>query len=298
MGLTRVRDLARQGERNAADDHGPGDDEQQPGLAPARARPNRAEDRRESGGGGGHLALTGRSSGAHRAIARRSPAGSGRPGPLESKPDLADLDDVAVAEGRDLGHGRSVHERPVRAAEVLDVPRPPTERQDGVLCRDELVLDDDRVVDVAPDRGDRIEGERGPLLRLPAGRRHDDEPAELGARLAGGRPQIADEGPGDPKQEQVEQRQEEQPDDPDRQQERVHQPAAAPPSARSPFPVAAPDRGAAWSDSMIRIVVPIRSRSPSPRATESTRRSLTNDPLVLPRSDSTSDPRRKLTRSW
>ena len=75
-----------------------------------------------------------------------------------------------------------------------------------MLGRDELVLDDDRVVDVAADRRDRVEGERGALLRLAGRRCDDDEPAELGPGLAGRRPKVADERSGDPEEEQVEER--------------------------------------------------------------------------------------------
>src|SRR4029079_11992970 len=92
---------------------------------------------------------------------RPSPAApSSRKRPLEPETDLADLDHVALAERRHLGDGSAVHECPVRALEILDVPRAATEGQDRVLRRRELVVDDDRVVDVTTDRRDRIQRER------------------------------------------------------------------------------------------------------------------------------------------
>src|SRR5919107_149807 len=158
---------------------------------------------------------------------------SGLPGdgprPLESQPDLPDLDHVAIPERRHLADGRAVDEGPVRAAEVLDIPRPTPERQDRVLGRRELIVDDDRVVDVAADRGDRIERERRPLRRLAARRRDDDQATELGARLARGRPEVTDERTGDAQQEQIQQPEEQQSNEPDGEEERVHQPAEAAP---------------------------------------------------------------------
>ena len=69
----------------------------------------------------------------------------------------------------------------------------------------ELVLDDDRVVDVAAERRDRVEGERRarPRARRPATRRRRAGRARR--RLARRRAQVADERPGDAEQEQVEQ---------------------------------------------------------------------------------------------
>ena len=80
--------------------------------------------------------------------------------PLEAKPDLADRDLVAEPERRDGRDRAAVDERAVRAAEVLDVPAPAAVGQHRVLGRGERVLDDDRVVDVATERRDRVEVER------------------------------------------------------------------------------------------------------------------------------------------
>src|SRR6185503_12665737 len=172
-GFAGVGDLARQGERDAADYQRRGNDREQPRLAPARPRPNRTEDPREAGTNGG----------CRHPVTMPSTPRPGRSRPLEPEPDLADLDDVAVAEWCHFGDRRPVDERAVRAAEILDVPGPAAERQDRVLRRDELVLDDDRVVDVPSDRRDRVEGERAALLGLTAGRGDDDEAAELRAGL-------------------------------------------------------------------------------------------------------------------
>src|SRR5204862_3330947 len=103
---------------------------------------------------------------------------------------------------------------------------------------------------------------------------------------------------------------EEQPDDPDRQEEWVHQagagrsdlePAASPAPAL-PVSFAAATCGAAAGPacgraargtgstaSMISVVVPIRTWSPSPSAIDSPRRSFTQEPFVLTRSASTSE---------
>src|SRR4029078_9860636 len=77
--------------------------------------------------------------------------------PLEAETDLADRDDAAEADRGAALARRAVDERAVRAPEVLDVPGPAAERQDRVLGRHELVLDDDGFVDVASDRRDRVE---------------------------------------------------------------------------------------------------------------------------------------------
>ena len=57
---------------------------------------------------------------------------------------------------------------------------------------------------------------RAPLGGLAGRRGDDDEPAELRRRLARRRAQVAEERPGDPEQEQVEEGEEQEPDDPDR----------------------------------------------------------------------------------
>src|SRR4029079_7085708 len=182
-----------------------------------------------------------------------------------------------------------VDERAVRAPEVLDVPGPAPERQDRVLGGDELLLHHGRGVDVAgagPDLGER---ERRALLRFAARRAHDHEPPELRPRLAGGGAKVTDERPGDSEEEDVEQSEEQQTDDPDRQEERVHQCATWPsgiPVVLGAGPAAAgrrswPACGAASTASMISVVSPMRTWSPSPRAMESTRGSLTQEPFVL-----------------
>jgi hypothetical protein len=56
-----------------------------------------------------------------------------------------------------------------------------------VLRGGERVLDDDGVVDVSPERRDRIEVERATRLRVTARGVDDDQPAERRSGLAGGR---------------------------------------------------------------------------------------------------------------
>ena len=101
-----------------------------------------------------------------RPVRRRARVMRRAPARAAAGPGRSDL--VAEAERRDAGDRRAVDERAVRAAEVLDVPAPAAKRQHRVLGRRELVLDDDRVVDVAAERRDRVEVERAALLRLAA----------------------------------------------------------------------------------------------------------------------------------
>src|SRR4029079_5546948 len=80
--------------------------------------------------------------------------------------DLAQLQLVAVAQGRDALDPDAVDERAIGAAAALDVPRPATERQEGELDTRGLGVDDDRVVHVAAEGRDRVEADARALRRL------------------------------------------------------------------------------------------------------------------------------------
>src|SRR5439155_1293646 len=154
------------------------------------------------------------------------------------------------------------------------------------------VVDDDRIVDVAAEGRDGIERQGRPGCGFTGRRRNDDEPAELDGRLARRRPEVAQERAGNPEEEHVEEDEEEDPDDPERDREAVHQPASATPDELGPT------GSIGATDSTTRIVSPIRIWSPSPRAISSIRRSLTQEPFVLPRSVRTRAPRRPYSRAW
>ena len=64
------------------------------------------------------------------------------------------------------GDRGAVHVRPVRAAKILDVPRPAAEGQHGMLRRRVRVVHDDAAAEVAAERRHRVEGEDG--ARAPA----------------------------------------------------------------------------------------------------------------------------------
>ncbi len=146
---------------------------------PARATPGRAA-RAPSGAVGdgsasrGRIGRSGLRQGAHPAT------------PVQSEPYLAHLELVAEPERPSRVHRHTVDERAVGAAEVLYVPGPATEGQHRVLRRRERVVDDDGVVDVAAERGHRVQRERRPGRWLAVGRGEHDEPAEL--RRPTGRP--------------------------------------------------------------------------------------------------------------
>src|SRR5690242_12431509 len=186
-------------------------------------------------------------------------------GPFEPHADLADLDLVPEPDRRDAFDATPVDVRPVGAAEVLEVPASTAIRQDRVLGRGERVVDDDGVVDVAPERRDHVETERLAGGRLAAGRREHDEPAGPLGRLAGGGAQVAQQRRDDPREEQVDEPEEQQPDGPHHQEEWVHQFGAPATSTTS-------------------AVSPISRRSPAPSTTSVTGTPFTRDPLVLPRS--------------
>jgi DNA helicase-2/ATP-dependent DNA helicase PcrA len=77
----------------------------------------------------------------------------------ESEARLANLELVAEPHRCDALDRAAVDVRPIGAAAVFDEPRPAPERQHSVLRRRERVLDHDAVVDVASQRGDRVERE-------------------------------------------------------------------------------------------------------------------------------------------
>src|SRR6266849_4242551 len=104
--------------------------------------------------------------------------------PFEAHPDLADLELVAEAQRGHPVDAAAVDVRAVGAAQVLDVPAPSAVGQDGVVGRGERVIDDDRVVDVAPEWRDDVETEGLPGGRLAAWRLEDDEAARSGAGFA------------------------------------------------------------------------------------------------------------------
>src|SRR5207249_7485938 len=144
------------------------------------------------------------------------PRGS-RPRAVEPEPHLPELELVAEGQRRDALDPAAVHERPVGRAEILDVPRPTPEGQGRVSARDEVVVEDDRVVDVPPERRDRVEPERRADGWLTAGRGEDDEAPEDRARLLRRGPQVAQEDPDDRPEERVEHSEEQQSQDPDGQ---------------------------------------------------------------------------------
>src|SRR5687767_9526072 len=190
---------------------------------------------------------------------------SGRPGSFEPEADLPDRDLIAIPERRHGCDGSAVDVRAVSAAEILDVPAPSAVREDRVLCGRERVVDDDRVVYVAPEGRDRIEVERASLLGIATRRIDHDQPAEGRAWLARRRTEVAHQRPNHPGEEDVQKRQEQQPYRPDDEQHAVHQ-------------VTSP----ATSTTMT--VSPISMRSPAPRTSSPTCTPFTRDPLVLPRS--------------
>ena len=85
----------------------------------------------------------------------------------------------------------AVEEGAVRRAEVLDVPGPAAVGEGGVRRGHELVVEHDRVVDVAAEGRHRIEREGAAGRRLPARRGEDDQAPELRRRLPGRRAQVA-----------------------------------------------------------------------------------------------------------
>ena len=149
-------------ERDAADHERERDEPEQPELDPARSWTDRPEDARERRAGP-RCAV---------AVSAVMPSRS-----LETHPDLADLQLVTEAHRRDAVDATAVDVRPVRAAEILEVPAPAAVGQDGVIGRRERIVDDDRVVDVAPERGDDVEPERVAGRRLAARRLEDDQAA-------------------------------------------------------------------------------------------------------------------------
>ena len=117
-----------------------------PRSEPAGARPDRPEDARRR-------PRRGRRRLRRAALMRRAPArGAGGPGRSAAR--------RRSRAGRPPSTGRPFTYVPLVLPEVLDVPAPAAERQHGVLGRRERVVDDDRVVDVAAERGDRVERER------------------------------------------------------------------------------------------------------------------------------------------
>ena len=123
-------------ERDAADDEGERDERRAGGARSSAVVDGSARGRRAAPGLGACAARLG-----------RHPSR-----PLETHPDLADLQLVTEAHRRDAVDATAVDVRPVRAAEVLEIPAPTTVGQHRVIGRGERVVDHDRVVDVAPER--------------------------------------------------------------------------------------------------------------------------------------------------
>src|SRR3954452_18072033 len=96
-------------------------------------------------------------------------------GAIEAHTHLTYLDLIAVPERPQAFDTLPVQPCAVGAAAVLDVPGAPAEREQRVLGRDERVIDDDRVVHVAPHRIDSVERYRGARLGSSLRRGHDDE---------------------------------------------------------------------------------------------------------------------------
>ncbi len=192
-------------------------------------------------------------------------AGCHRRPSFETHPDLADLQLVAETERRHALDPPAVDVRAIRAVEVLDVPRLPAIGQDGVVSRRERVVDDDGVVDVPTERGDDVETVRQAGSRLPGRRLEDDQTAGSIRRFTRRRPQVAQQRPDDPVQEEIDEAEEQKPDGPQDEEEAVHQSGAPATSTTS-------------------AVSPTSSRSPTPSTTSTTGTPLTREPFVLPRS--------------
>ena len=127
---------------------------------------------------------------------------------LEAHAHLADLDLVAVAQRRQALDALAVEPRPVGAAAILDVPGAATEGEQGVLGRHERIVEHDRVVDVAPERVDRVEGDGCSGLR-PALRRADHEqPRQRPSRTGHAGAQVAPQGARDDHEEGVDEQHE------------------------------------------------------------------------------------------
>ena len=239
------------------------DQPEQAKLLPARTRADRTRGRAAAS------AARGRAGGVRRHRER----------PLEPHPDLPDLQLVTEAHRRDAIDPATVDVRPVRAAEVLEVPAPAAIRQDRVLGRRERIVDDDRVVDVTAERRDDVEAERPTGERLPAGRLEDDQPARTVRRLAGRRPKVAQEradrpGPG--------------------RGRAGRGTAAGRPTGRAGSRPSVGRPGDLDDERRIPDLEPVADAEHD----LVTSTPLTREPLVLPRSAKTSVPRRPAIRPW
>src|SRR5688500_678230 len=186
--------------------------------------------------------------------------------PFEPHPHAPDGQLVAEAEGDRPIDAMAVHVRPVGAALVLDEPASTAEGEHRVVGAHEVVLDVDRVVDVAPDRVDRSERDRGAIGRLVGRRLEHREAPDPGAGrdlCLFGIAKVLEQRPREAHQHQVQQRHE--PELEDEQQDAQD--------------VAGHVR--TWNSIS---VSPTRMTSPGPSAIWLTGWPLTVEPLRLPRS--------------
>ena len=139
-------------ERHAPDEERDRDDREQPGLAPPRPGPDRAEDRRQRG--------------AARRSSRRASSARGRSSRNRTWPTWSTSPNPS---GATPSTGAPLTNVPFVLPRSSTYQRPAAERKDGVLGRRERVLDDDRVVDVAAERRDRVEAETRAHAGSPAG---------------------------------------------------------------------------------------------------------------------------------
>src|SRR5579859_732857 len=186
---------------------------------------------------------------------------------LKAHPDLSDRQLVPVAERHRAVDPMAVDVRAVGAPLVLDEPGPAAKGEHGVRGAREVVLDEDRAVDVAPDGVDRPQRDRTTDRRLILRRLEHGQPADpLAGCLLGslGTAQVTQQRAAEEEEEQVEEPNEGELEDEDQDPQGFL--GAHPPTPNSS------------------VVSPIWMTSPGPSATSCTGCPLTVDPLRLPRS--------------
>src|SRR5688572_17612153 len=102
--------------------------------------------------------------------------------PIEPHPNAPDRQLVAEAQCDGPVDAVSVDVRAICAPLVLHEPAAAAEGEHRVIGANEIVLDKDRVVHVAPDRVDRPQGDGAAVRRLVGWRLEDREAPDPGAR--------------------------------------------------------------------------------------------------------------------
>ena len=128
--------VAKRHVADPADDQSDGHHDQQAQLAPSQARADANAVHCPNGGSHAVSVL----------------------GPVESHAHLPDLDLVPVAQRPETLDALAVEPRPVGAAAIFDVPGTAAEREQSVFGRDERIVNNDRIVHVAAQGIDSVQG--------------------------------------------------------------------------------------------------------------------------------------------